>query len=132
MTRLSDIIAPSFASVHADIKRGGHTHYWLPGGRGSCKSSFASIEIPLCMMRDAAAGRMTHAIVLRRYSNTLRESVVEQIRWALDRLGAAHLWQVGVNPMRMTYLPTGQTILFRGVDDASKLKSIKVGTGYIR
>ena len=84
------------------------------------------------MMRDAAAGRMTHANVLRRFSNTLRESVVEQIRWALDRLGAAHLWQVGVNPMRMTYLPTGQTILFRGVDDASKLKSIKVGTGYIR
>lgn len=132
MVKLTDVIAPSFAAVHADVKRGGHTHYWLPGGRGSCKSSFVGAEIPLCIMRDAAAGRMTHAIALRRYSNTLRESVFEQLRWGIDALGVSHLWQAGISPMRLTYLPTGQMILFRGVDDPTKLKSIKVGNGYIK
>ena len=45
--KLSDIIAPSFYDLHKDIKADRHTHYWLKGGRGSTKSSFASTEIPL-------------------------------------------------------------------------------------
>lgn len=130
--RLSDIIAPSFHPVHLDIKVGGHTHYWLPGGRGSTKSSFVSIEIPLGIMRDAAAGRMTHAAVLRRYSVTLRESVYAQLLWGINALGVPHLWQASVSPMALTYLPTGQKIIFRGADDPMKLKSIKVGKGYIK
>ena len=49
--KLSKIIAPTFAGVHRDIKQHQHTHYWLKGGRGSTKSSFISVEIPLGMMR---------------------------------------------------------------------------------
>lgn len=45
-------------------------------------------------------------------------------------LGVTHMWQSRVNPMKLTYLPTGQSILFRGVDDATKLKSLKVSSGY--
>ena len=48
--KLSKVIAPSFAGVHSDIKKHGHTHYWLKGGRGSTKSSFISVEIVLGMM----------------------------------------------------------------------------------
>ena len=131
MTSLKALIAPAFYPVHQDVKAGLHTHYWLGGGRGSCKSSTVSLEIPLSIMRDGAAGRMTHALCLRRYGNTLRDSVYEQIQWALSALGVSHLWRGSVSPMRFTYLPTGQTILFRGVDDATKLKSIKVGRGYV-
>ena len=132
MPKLTDLIAPAFYPVHRDIKAGKHTHYWLPGGRGSCKSSFVSVEIPEGMMRDAAAGKMTNALCLRRYGNTLRDSVYEQMQWAIDALGVSHLWKGSVSPMRFTYLPTGQMILFRGVDDATKLKSVKVGKGYIK
>ena len=132
MPRLSAIIAPPFYSLHQDIKAGRYTHYWLKGGRGSTKSSFVSAELVLGIMRDGAEGRCTHALCMRRYSNTLRESVFEQIRWAIGVLGVPHLWRASVSPMRLTYLPTGQTILFRGVDDASKLKSVKVGRGYIK
>lgn len=64
--KLSKIIAPTFAGVHRDIKQHRHTHYWLKGGRGSTKSSFISVEIPLGMMRDAGKGQYTNAIVLRR------------------------------------------------------------------
>ncbi len=131
MPKLREIIAPSFYGVHRDIAKGRHTHYWEKGGRGSAKSSFISVELVLGIMRDAGEGRRTHALCMRRYSNTLRESVYEQIQWAISVLGVSHLWKGSVSPMRFTYI-TGQTILFRGVDDAAKLKSIKAGGGYIK
>ena len=130
--RLSQVIAPAFAGVHEDVKAGRHTHYWLKGGRGSAKSSFISAEIVLSIMRDGAAGRFTNAIVLRRYGVTIRESVYEQLGWAVNALGVSHLWQMGISPMQLTYLPTGQKILFRGVDDPTKLKSVKAGKGYLK
>lgn len=132
MPKLSEIIAPSFKSIHSQIKRDQCTHIWLPGGRGSCKSSFVGIEIPLCIMRDAEQGIMTHAAVLRRYGVTLRESVYAQLMWGIHMLGVSHLWQASVSPMALTYTPTGQKILFRGADDPMKVKSIKAERGYIK
>lgn len=129
---LKDLIAAPFYPVHRDIKTGGHTHYWLKGGRGSTKSSFVGVEIPQNMMRDAQRGLITHAVVLRRYGVTIRESVYEQLIWAIHALGVGHLWQANISPMKLTYLPTGQSIIFRGVDDATKLKSLKVGRGYVK
>lgn len=130
--KLSGIIAPTFAGVHNDIKRHRHTHYWLKGGRGSTKSSFISVEILLGMMRDAAQGEYTNAIVLRRYGVTLRESVFEQIGWAINALGVAELWKSSVSPMSWTYLPTGQRIIFRGADEPTKVKSIKFAVGWAK
>lgn len=132
MTQLTQLIAPAFYGVHRDIIAGGNTYYWLRGGRGSTKSSFASLEIPLGMMRDAAQGIMTHALVMRRYEVNCRTSVYEQIKWAINALGVADQWHVGVSPMQVTYKPTGQTIYFRGADDPTKVKSIKVATGWIK
>ena len=51
---LRDNIAPCFYEIHRDIRDGGHTEYWLKGGRGSTKSSFVSIEIILGMMKRRA------------------------------------------------------------------------------
>ena len=130
--KLSKVIAPSFAGVHSDIKKHGHIHYWLKGGRGSAKSSFISVEIVLGMMRDAGKGLHTNAVVLRRYGVTLRESVFEQIGWAVNALGVSQLWRDSVSPMSYTYLPTGQKILFRGVDDPTKAKSIKFSKGWAK
>ena len=130
--KLSKVIAPSFAGVHSDIKKHGHTHYWLKGGRGSAKSSFISVEIVLGMMRDAGKGLHTNAVVLRRDGVTLRESVFEQIGWAVNALGVSQLWRDSVSPMSYTYLPTGQKILFRGVDDPTKAKSIKFSKGWAK
>ena len=132
MAKVSELIAPAFHCVHRDVKAGGHTHYWLPGGRGSCKSSFVGIEIPMGLMRDAQKGVMSHAVALRRYGVTLRESVYAQLLWGINALGAADYWTASVSPMALTYAPTGQRVLFRGADDPMKVKSIKVDSGYIK
>ena len=85
--KLTEVIAPSFYPVHQDIKAEGHTYYDLYGGRGSTKSSFISAEIVLGMMQDPEA----NAIVFRKYGTTLRESVFEQIAWAIQTLNVTHL-----------------------------------------
>ena len=121
-------IAPAYIPLHDDIIRGDHSIYHLPGGRGSAKSSFVSLEIVDGMMKDPAA----NAVVFRRTAATLRDSCYSQIAWAIDELGASSLWRGNVSPMQYTYLPTGQQIIFRGVDDAGKLKSLKPRRGYFR
>lgn len=126
--RLSDLIAPAFYDLHYDIKQGLHTHYKLKGGRGSTKSSFISVEIIKGMMEDSDA----NAVCYRKVGNTLQESVYEQLLWAIDALQVSHLWRANLTPLRLTYLPTGQRIIFRGMDDPNKAKSIKIRKGYFK
>lgn len=120
-----DCIAPCYLPVHDDVINGTHSIYHLPGGRGSGKSSFVSLEIIHGIMNDPDA----NAIVFRKVAQTMRESVYSQILWAIEALNVSALWRASVSPMQCTYLPTGQTIFFRGLDDSSKLKSIRPRKG---
>lgn len=126
---LKNCIGPAFYKVHKDIANHGHTYYDLTGGRGSLKSSFVSIEIIFNMMKKE--NNQKHAVVYRKVGDTLETSVYAQIEWAIDKLGVSHLWKMTKSPMRATYLPTGQRIIFKGLDKAAKSKSIKVPFGYI-
>lgn len=125
--RLSQVIGPAFHGVARDVFAHGHTHYDESGGRGSLKSSFVSIMVPLLLIRNPG----THALVLRKVANTIRDSVYAQYLWAIGELGMAKFWEAKVSPMELIYKPTGQKIMFRGADDPMKIKSIKVPFGYI-
>lgn len=126
--RLSDLIAPSFYDVYWDIEEGKHTYYDLYGGRGSTKSSFISIMIVKDIMEDPEA----NAVVFRKVAHTISTSVYEQMLWAIEALGVKDMWKCIQNPHKMVYKPTGQVIIFRGLDTAKKLKSIKVSKGYFK
>ena len=127
MVNLKDIIAPSFYSVHRDIKYGRHTHYWLNGGRGSTKSSFISIEIILGIMKDPN----TNCVALRKVGVNLKGSVYEQLEWAIKALGVEGYWTSKLSPLELIY-KTGQRIIFRGADNPKKIKSIKFKNGYCK
>lgn len=124
--KLTDIIAPSFYQLHHDIKNHKYTHYWLNGGRGSTKSTFVADEIITGMMRNPEY----NAVCFRKVADTLKGSVYEQLLWVIDKLGVTDYWRANLSPLQLTYLPTGQKILFRGVDDPKKSKSIKIRKGY--
>jgi PBSX family phage terminase large subunit len=128
MTKLSDLIAPSFKPVHKAIKSSEYSHYYLKGGRGSTKSSFVAIEIVLGIMKDANA----NAVALRKVKDTLKDSVYEQLCWAIEALGVKDYWHESISPLALTYIPTGQKILFRGADKPKKIKSIKFSRGYCK
>lgn len=125
--RLSDVVAPHFYALHRDIKRHGHTYYWLEGGRGSTKSSEISLEIPQLLIKNPDC----HAVVLRKVGNTIKTSVYPQMQWGIDALGLTSKFRFKTSPHEITYRKTGQKILFFGVDDPQKIKSIKLPFGYI-
>lgn len=125
---LSALIAPVFYPAHIAVKDRTHNEIWLPGGRGSGKSSFVSLEIVMGMLRDPEA----NAIIFRKVGETLRDTVYTQMVWAIEKLGVSHLWRYGYSPLEMTYTPTGQRVMFRGTDNAQKSKGLKLKKGYFK
>ena len=122
-------IADCYIPVHEDVTRGDHVFFNLPGGRGSAKSSFVALEIINQIMKDRSG--LSNAIVIRKYANTLRGSVFNQIQWAIDTLGVSDHWRSTVVPLQFIY-ETGQVIRLSGLDDPTKLKSLKPTKGFFR
>lgn len=120
-------IAPVFDEMFFDIMDHKHTHYVFKGGRGSTKSSFIAIMIPLLLMQNEDS----HAVCLRKVGETLKDSVYANILWGIEQLGVSHLFKATVRPLEITYIKTGQKILFRGLDKKEKIKGIKLPFGRI-
>ena len=74
---------------------------------------------------------LINTLVIRKTAATLRQSCYAQLQWGINRLGVSHLWKGTINPLELTYIPTGQKILFRGCDDSLKITSITVEKGHI-
>jgi phage terminase large subunit len=53
------------------------------------------------------------------------------LKWAIKRFGVEHLWHIKESPLEITYIPTGQKIYFRGLDDPLKVTSIAVEVGVL-
>lgn len=124
--RVSDVIGPAFHEAHRRIRAHEATHFWFAGGRGSLKSSFVSIELVMLILRNPDA----NAVVMRKVADTLRSSVFTQVQWAISVLGLDESFHATTSPMEIVYRPTGQRIVFRGVDKPEKIKSLKVARGY--
>lgn len=124
-----DHIADVYHPLHEDIRSGLHEFYNLPGGRGSGKSSFVSLELVDGIMKDPTG--TANALVVRKYAVTLRGSVFSQIQWAINTLGVSARWRATVSPLQFTF-ETGQVIRLTGLDDPQKLKSMKPNRGYFR
>ena len=123
-------IPPAFIDVYRDILNREHLEYWLEGGRGSIKSTFAN-EVLIDLLEN---NPKMCAIIIRRYTNTLRDSVYAQTEWTISQfsetfVGLQDNYEFKVSPMEVTKISTGQKIYFRGTDDAGKIKSIKPPKG---
>lgn len=126
--KISELLSPAFYDVHRKIRDGEIDELVCKGGRGSTKSSaIGGIELPLMLIKHPDC----HAVVLRKVANTLRASVYAQVCWGISAMGLTKKFRRTVSPMEITYLPTGQKIMFFGTDDPGKIKSIKVPFGYI-
>lgn len=124
---IAKLIAPCYDNVFFDIIHSQHTHYMLGGGRGSTKSSFVSLVIVILVLLNPDV----HVVIMRKVGSTLKHSVYNQMLWALEALGVISLFKITMSPMEITYKATGQKILFFGVDDKVKLKSLKPSKGYV-
>lgn len=117
---------------------GGYNDFWsfkgryrvLKGGRASKKSCTVSLYyIYNMMMYYHKYGVKPNLLVIRRFFNTHRQSTFEQLKWAIEQLGVAHLWKSTNTTLTLEYLPSGQKIIFRGMDDPQSITSITVANG---
>lgn len=123
----ADHIAPAFIGLHHDIREHNHLEYVLPGGRGSTKSSVISLEIINLIEKNPNF----HAVICRRVGDTMRNSVYNQMKWAIDKLGLTDEYKCTTTPLEIIKKSTEQHIYFRGADDPMKIKSIAVPFGHI-
>lgn len=113
----------------------GYTEFWnskqryvvCKGSRGSKKSKTTALWHIAKIMQYPLA----NALVVRKTERTLRDSAFSDLRWAIDKLGVTDFWKCTTSPLEMTYTPTGQKILFRGMDSSLKITSISVPHGYL-
>ena len=95
------------------------------GSRGSKKSKTTALFFIYSMMKYPGA----NLLVVRKVYRTLKDSCFTDLKWAINRLGVQDYWSVKESPLEIIYIPTGQKILFRGLDDPLKVTSITVETG---
>ena len=119
---------------------GGYSNFWnckkryrvVKGGRASKKSCTLALYYIYNLMKYYHVYNVKPCLlVIRKFLNTHRNSTRAQLIWAINKLKVSHLWEVPKGELTLTYRPSGQTILFRGVDDIDSLTSITVPIGHL-
>lgn len=118
-----------------DVIGKGYKTFWkfkgryrvVKGSRASKKSKTTALWFIYHMMKHKDA----NSLVIRKTFRTLKDSCFTELKWAVHRLGVDHLWKFTESPLEATYLPTGQKIYFRGLDDPLKVTSITVDVGVL-
>ena len=121
--KIKDVIGKNYDLFWNDK----HFYRVVKGSRGSKKSKTIAINMIYRIMKYPES----NLLVIRRVFNTLRNSCRADLIWAINKLKVNHLWKVPKGEHTLTYLPTGQQILFAGLDDPLKLTSITVAQGYL-
>lgn len=95
------------------------------GSRASKKSTTTALWVITNMMAYPEA----NTLVIRKVYRTLKDSCFAQLKWAIHHLQVDGWWEVKESPLEMTYIPTGQKIFFRGLDDPQKITSMTAEHG---
>jgi phage terminase large subunit len=104
-----------------------HRFLVMRGGAGSGKSVFAAQKILVRLAREV--GVRHKFAVLRKVLNTQRHSTFAVFDEILTDWGWRDLCTINRGNLEITFLPTGGRIIFLGLDDREKLKSIAGITG---
>lgn len=118
-----------------DVVGKGYKTFWnfkgryrvVKGSRASKKSTTAALNLIYRIIKYPKS----NALVVRKTYRTLQDSCYAQLRWACDRLGVKEYFDFKLSPLEIIYKPTGQKILFRGLDDPLKVTSVTVDVGYL-
>ena len=116
------------------VGRGYGTFWNFKGRYRVCKGSRASKKsktTALNQINRIMEYPEANLLVVRKTYRTLKDSCFAELKWAIHRLGVDAWWAVKESPLEMTYLPTGQKIYFRGLDDPLKVTSITVDVGQL-
>lgn len=118
--KISELIPKAFHSLWRAALDPETLNVVAKGGRGPGKSSDIAIIISQMLMRYPV-----NAVGIRYVDNTLEQSIFEQMKWAIYYQEVEHLFKFNKSPLRITYLPRGNYMIFRGAQNPERLKSLK-------
>lgn len=118
--KLSEFLPPKFHSVWRATLNQDILNIVCKGGRGSGKSSDIAHIVTQLLMRYAV-----NAVGIRYVDNTLEQSIYEQMKWAIEKQGVSRLFKFNKSPLKITYLPRGNYMIFRGAQNPERIKSLK-------
>lgn len=118
LTELPNLTNDKFYPLYTNKDR----YLVLMGGGGSGKSVFTAQKIIFRMLTE----QKHRFLVLRKVAKTLRESVFMEIKNVINRWGLQKLFKIpkGTSSELHISCVNGNEILFAGLDDVEKLKSI--------
>lgn len=134
MTLQSSIAKQKKISLQETIGKG-YADFWnfkgryrvCKGSRASKKSKTTALNMITRMMQYPLA----NLLVVRQVYSTIKDSCFTELKWAIKRLGVEAFWYIKESPLEMTYIPTGQKIYFRGMDNELKTTSMTVEVGFL-
>lgn len=97
------------------------------GSRASKKSTTTALNM-ICRIMEYPE---SNGLVIRKTYRTLQDSCYAQLKWAVHKLEVDAYFDFKLSPLEIIYRPTGQKILFRGLDDPLKVTSVTVEVGYL-
>lgn len=118
--KMSELLAAKFHDVWRASKSKDILNVVCSGGRGSGKSSNVAHIITQFLMRYPV-----NAVGIRKIDNTLEQSIYEQMKWAIEEQKVTHLFKFNKSPLRITYIPRGNYMVFRGAQHPERIKSLK-------
>lgn len=121
------LIGRDFFRPHMLIARGAQSEFWCKGGRGSLKSSWASIEL----VNHIETHPGEHAAAVMKRKNSIRDAVYAQVVWAIHEMGLDDEYEMPASTFKIKKKSTGQLIFFAGCDDPQKSKGLKPPFGHI-
>jgi len=97
----------------------------IKGGAGSGKSYFAAQDfLERIMVEFTPHGQQHKILIVRKWATTHRHSTFALFRQQIADRGLSHLFTVRTSTLEIEYKPTGGMIIFAGLDNVEKLKSI--------
>lgn len=110
-------VPPAFEPMFTNTKR----IFVSWGGAGSGKSTQAAFKVVLrCLSEEGFDNQKHKYLVIRKVAASLRDSCVDAIEWWLKQMGVPYTKKYG----HSIRLRNGAQIIFKGIDDPEKMKSI--------
>lgn len=107
--------------------------------KGARNTKKSYVMIGLEVLDKILSDNRRNILILRNTLNTQRYSTFSTILMLIHNLDPSssipidisNYFKVNNSDLSITYIPTGQVILFRGMDDPQKIQSIRVVKGYL-
>lgn len=112
-----------------------HCRYRVYKGARNTKKSY--VMIGLEVLAKIISDPRRNVLIIRNTFNSHKLSTFSTLQLLIetpsinDDISFSRFFKINQNEMIITYIPTGQLILFKGFDDPQKIQSIRVPKGYL-